>query len=165
MTGSVSPLRRRALAATVLASAALATGVALPAAAAGSGALPGIERYNGAAGDIVTQYPFSLAVRAGHTIYLSGQVGLGPNGLAQGFEGQSRQAMDNLSGVLKGMKLSMDNVVKCNVMIGDMANWAAFNAIYKTYLNADAMPARSAMGANGLALGAAVEVECIAYAE
>jgi 2-iminobutanoate/2-iminopropanoate deaminase len=61
--------------------------------------------------------PFSLAVRAGDYVYLSGQLGTGPAGLVPGFRAQSRKAMDNISTILRGMNLSMDNVVKCTVMI------------------------------------------------
>jgi len=108
--------------------------------------------------------PFSLAVRAGDTVYLAGQLGLGADGkLPQGMEAQSRQAMDNIAAVLKGMDLSLDNVVKCTVMLADMSKWGDFNKVYAGYFKPGRMPARSALGANGLALGADVEVECIAY--
>lgn len=108
--------------------------------------------------------PFSLAVRAGDFVYVSGQMGTGPNGLVPGFDAQSRLAMDNIAAVLKGMNLSMDNVVKCTVMIADMGKWGDFNKIYTTYFKPDRLPARSAFGANGLALGGEIEVECMAYA-
>ncbi len=108
--------------------------------------------------------PFSLAVRTGDFVFLSGQLGTGPNGLVKGFDAQSRQAMDNIAGVLKGMDLSMDNVVKCTVMIADMAKWEDFNKVYVTYFKPGRLPARSALGANGLALGGEIEVECMAYA-
>jgi enamine deaminase RidA (YjgF/YER057c/UK114 family) len=54
----------------------------------------------------------------------------------------------------------MDRVVKCTVFLEDMAEWPAFNEVYKTYF--DTYPARSALGADGLAAGARVELECIA---
>ena len=53
---------------------------------------------------------------------------------------------------------------KCTVMLADMAEWEAFNKIYVTYFKPDRLPARSAFGANGLARGARVELECVAYA-
>ena len=108
--------------------------------------------------------PFSLAVRTGDFVFLSGQLGTGPNGLVKGFDAQSRQAMDNIAGVLKGMNLGMDNVVKCTIMIADMSKWEDFNKIYVTYFKPGRLPARSALGANGLALGGEIEVECMAYA-
>ncbi|GAB3940642.1 hypothetical protein GCM10028805_02750 [Spirosoma harenae] len=110
-------------------------------------------------------YPFSKAMRAGDFVYISGQIGVKPDGkLADGFEAQSKQTMDNIVAVLKDQGLTTDDVVKCTVMIGDMSKWPAFNTIYRTYFKAGKYPARSAFGANGLALGAALEVDCIAYA-
>lgn len=108
--------------------------------------------------------PFSLAVRTGDFVFLSGQLGTGPNGLVKGFDAQSRQAMDNIAEVLKGMNLGMDNVVKCTIMIADMSKWEDFNKVYVTYFKPGRLPARSALGANGLALGGEIEVECMAYA-
>ncbi|CDG83549.1 RidA family protein [Janthinobacterium agaricidamnosum] len=109
-------------------------------------------------------YPFSDAVRVGDTIYLSGQIGLGPDGLADGFEAQSRQMMDNVAATLKSMGLGMQHLVKCSVMIADMSKWSRFNDIYITYFEAGRYPARCAMGSNGLALGAELEIDCIAHA-
>jgi reactive intermediate/imine deaminase len=133
----------------------------LPGAALAAGAAPALEHYN--QGNPPGR-PFSLAVRAGDFVYVSGQMGTGPNGLVPGFEAQSRLAMDNIAAILKGMNLSMDNVVKCTVMIADMGKWGDFNKIYAGYFKPDQLPARSAFGANGLALGGEIEVECMAYA-
>lgn len=109
--------------------------------------------------------PFSLAVRAGDVVYLSGQLGTDDKGLVPGgFEAQSRKAMENVAAILKGMGLGMDNVIKCTIMIADMKKWADFNKVYVSYFKPDRLPARSALGANGLALGGEVEVECMAYA-
>jgi reactive intermediate/imine deaminase len=109
--------------------------------------------------------PFSTAVRAGDTVYLSGALGIGPDGkLAVGLEGQARLAMDNLGAALKSAGLGWNDVVKCTVMLDNMADWPAFNKVYVTYFPDGKFPARSAFGADGLALGALLEVECIAYA-
>ena len=109
--------------------------------------------------------PFSEAVRVGDTLYLSGQLGLGPDGkLPLGIDAQARQAMDNIGGVLKRRGLGWGDVVKCTVMLGNMADWPAFNKVYVTYFPDGQFPARSAFGADGLALGALLEVECLAYA-
>lgn len=109
--------------------------------------------------------PFSLAVRTGDFVFVSGQMGTDDKGLVPGgFEAQSRKAMDNVSDILKGMGLGMDNVVKCTIMIADMGKWADFNKVYVTYFKPGRLPARSAFGANGLALGGEIEVECMAYA-
>lgn len=109
--------------------------------------------------------PFSSAVRAGDTVYLSGALGIGPDGtLAHGMDAQARLAMDNLGAALKSAGIGWGDVVKCTVMLDNMADWPAFNQVYVTYFADGKYPARSAFGAEGLALGALVEVECIAYA-
>lgn len=109
--------------------------------------------------------PFSSAVRVGDTLYLSGAIGMAPDGkLPAGIEAQSRQAMDNVGGVLKRAGLGWTDVVKCTVMLDNIADWAAFNTVYVTYFPDGKMPARSAFGADGLALGALMELECLAYA-
>jgi reactive intermediate/imine deaminase len=110
--------------------------------------------------------PYSAATKVDGILYLSGQIGLGADGkLATGFEAQSKQVMDNIVTVLKGQGLTVDDVFKCTVMLGDMSKFAGFNEIYKSYFNPAKMPARSALGANGLAMGAEVEVECMAKAK
>ena len=111
--------------------------------------------------------PFSDAVQVGDVLYISGQIGAEPgvdHVVAGGIEAEARQVMENIGGVLKARGLSFDNVFKCTVMIGDMAKWGDFNKVYVPYFKPDRLPARSAFGANGLAKGAAVEVECWAYA-
>ena len=107
--------------------------------------------------------PFSSAVRVGNTLYLSGNLGNIPGtlNLAEGgIAGETRQTMDNISTVLQEFGSSMDDVVKCSVFLADMAEWGAMNEVYKTYFKNP--PARSALGASGLALNARVEIECIA---
>ena len=109
--------------------------------------------------------PFSSAVRAGDTVYLSGALGIDTQGkLADGMEAQARQAMNNLGAALKSAGLGWSDVVKCTVMLDDMKDWSAFNKVYVTYFPDGKYPARSAFGTDGLALGALVEVECIANA-
>jgi enamine deaminase RidA (YjgF/YER057c/UK114 family) len=65
---------------------------------------------------------------------------------------------------LKANGLTFDDVFKCTVMPADTSKWGDFNKIYVTYFNPDGLPARSALGANGLALGAQVELECWTFA-
>ena len=109
--------------------------------------------------------PFSNAVRVGDTLYLSGQIGLKPDGkLPDGIDAQAKQAMENIGDVLKAQGLGWGDVVKCTVMLDNMADWPAFNNVYVTYFTDGKLPARSAFGADGLALGALVELECIAFA-
>jgi 2-iminobutanoate/2-iminopropanoate deaminase len=107
--------------------------------------------------------PFSSAVRAGNTLYLSGNLGNIPGSLdlaTGGIAGETRQTMENISAVLEQFGSSMDEVVKCTVFLADMSEWGAMNEVYKTFFNNP--PARSALGASGLALNARVEIECIA---
>jgi reactive intermediate/imine deaminase len=106
--------------------------------------------------------PFSPAVRVGDMLILSGQLGNLPGTLdlaSGGMEGEARQALNNVKAILEANGSSMDRVVKCTVMLADMAEWPAFNEIYVTFFPGP-KPARSAFGAKGLALGGKVEVEC-----
>ena len=110
--------------------------------------------------------PFSPAVQVGDLIFLSGQIGTdaSANGglVAGGIEAETRQTLENIKRTLEAVGSGMDRVVKCTVMMADMAEWDRMNVIYRTYFAPDRLPARSALGANGLALGARVEIECIA---
>jgi enamine deaminase RidA (YjgF/YER057c/UK114 family) len=72
--------------------------------------------------------------------------------------------MDNIRDVLEKSGSSMAHVVKCTVFMADMAEWDAMNEVYTTFFPGN-KPARSALGANGLALNARVEIECIAKAK
>ena len=108
--------------------------------------------------------PFSEAVRHGDTLYVSGQVGLVPGTMTLvtgGIGPESRRVLDSLKAILERHGSSLDQVVKCTVFLADIKEWPAFNAIYREYFKTN-LPARSALAASGLALGARVEVECIA---
>lgn len=110
--------------------------------------------------------PFSEAVRVGDTLYLSGQIGVVPGTLKLvpgGIREEARQTLANIKTLLEAHGYSISDVVKCTVMLADIAEWATFNEVYKSFFKKP-FPARSALGANGLALGARVEVECIAAA-
>ncbi len=110
--------------------------------------------------------PFSQAVRVGDVLYLSGALGNKPGTLELvpgGMAAEARQTMENIGAVLRENGLSFRDVFKCTVMLADMSKWADFNKVYIGYFEPDRLPARSAFGANGLALGAQVEVECWAY--
>ena len=108
--------------------------------------------------------PFSPAVRANGFIWLAGQIGTDSTGrvVSGGVQAETRQAMENIRAVLRRESSSFDRVVKCTVFMADMKEWAAMNEIYVTFFDAARRPARSAMGASGLALDARVEIECIA---
>lgn len=107
--------------------------------------------------------PFSPAVRVGNLLFLAGQIGTDTSNrlVSGGLEPEARQTMNNIKDVLEKTGSSLERVVKCTVFLADMKEWPAFNEIYKTYFPKN-YPARSALGATGLALGARVEVECIA---
>ena len=110
--------------------------------------------------------PFSEAVRAGDLLILAGQIGddrAAGRPVAGGIQAESRQALEHIKAVLERNGSSLADVVKCTVFLADIAEWGAFNEVYKQYFSPP-YPARSALGASGLALGARVEVECIAYA-
>ena len=109
--------------------------------------------------------PFSDAVRVGDILYLSGQIGVGPDGkLPNGIEAQTRQALENVGVILKRRGLDYGNVFHCTAMLADMKLWPEFNKAYLEFFPEPPLPARSAFGANGLALGALMEIECQAYA-
>ena len=111
--------------------------------------------------------PFSQAVRIGDVVYLSGTIGnvAGKMELAPGgIEGESRQMMQNIEAVLKEAGLGFRNVFKAVVYLADMSEWAAFNKVYVPYFEAGRYPARTAIAAHQLILGARVEMECWADA-
>lgn len=108
--------------------------------------------------------PFSDAVRVDNMLYLSGVVGIKPGTMELvegGLEAEAVQIMESIKKVLEANGSSLENAVKFTVFIDDIALWGNFNKVYVEYFP-DKKPARSAFGAEGLALGAAVEVECIA---
>lgn len=109
--------------------------------------------------------PFSDAVRVGNILFLSGEIGVDYSTFklaSGGIKAETKQALDNIKATLEKYGSSMDNVFKCTVMIADMKEWPLMNEVYVTYFKKDRLPARSAIGANGLALGAKVEIECLA---
>jgi reactive intermediate/imine deaminase len=103
--------------------------------------------------------PFSEAVRIGDLLLVSGQIGVRP-GQPAPFEAEARQAMDNVAAVVSRHGASMNDVVKCTVLLTDMGKFAAFNEVYVSYFKPGRLPARTAMGVASLAAGASVEVEC-----
>jgi len=108
--------------------------------------------------------PFSEAVRVNDTVYLSGIIGNLPGTLKLapgGIREETRQVMENIKAVLGAHGYTLKNLVKCTVMLADISEWPAFNEVYKTYFEPP-FPARSAFAGSGLAMGARVEVECIA---
>jgi lysine/arginine/ornithine transport system substrate-binding protein len=107
--------------------------------------------------------PFSDAVQVGHTVYLSGVIGLGADGkLVKGGIGpQTTQAMENLRAALQGNGSSLAQVAKCTVILADIKDFSAMSTVYRSYFPVDRLPARTTF-AGQLVAGAKVEVECLA---
>jgi 2-iminobutanoate/2-iminopropanoate deaminase len=102
-------------------------------------------------------------VRVGDMLYLSGQLGTDSSGqlVPGGIQAETRQALTNIASILERHGSSMDRVVKCTAMLADMSEWAAMNEVYVSFFPTH-RPARSAFGTSGLALGARMELECMA---
>ncbi|HTS89727.1 MAG TPA: Rid family detoxifying hydrolase [Gemmatimonadales bacterium] len=114
----------------------------------------------------VAGLPFSPVIRAGNMLYLSGQIGnrIGTRELvAGGIGAETRQALENIRTVLEAAGSSLDRVVKCTVFLADIKDYGAMNEVYASFFPKDP-PARSAIAGSGLALGARVEIECLALA-
>lgn len=110
--------------------------------------------------------PFSEAARVGDLVFLSGMIGTRPGTLELvpgGIEPETLQTLENIRTILEAVGASREDVVKCTVMLDDIADWPRFNELYVEFFG-EHRPARSALGADGLALGAAVELECTAVA-
>lgn len=111
--------------------------------------------------------PFSEATRVGNTLYLSGQIGNRPGTfelVPGGIEAETRQTMENIRAILERHGSSMDRVVKCTIFLADIAEWPRMNGVYATYFPGP-KPARAAVAGSGLALGARVEIDCIAVVD
>ena len=110
-----------------------------------------------------TSLPFSAAVRVGNMLYLSGQMGTDASLkiVPGGIEGETRQTLANMKAILERHGSSLDRVVKCMVMMADMSEWPAMNAVYLQHFT-NQLPARSAFGGAALAFGGRVEIECVA---
>jgi len=117
--------------------------------------------------DTTATRPYFDAVRVGHMLYLSGQIGIVPDTktlVPGGIKVETRQVMENIKRILEMYGSSLDKVVKCTVMLADIRDYADMNTVYVTYFP-EHLPARSTFGASGLAFGARVEIECWAIVE
>jgi reactive intermediate/imine deaminase len=109
--------------------------------------------------------PYSQAVRAGDTVYLSGQIPLDPATMqlvSGDIEAEIRQVFENLKAVAEAAGGSLANAVKVNVFLTDLGHFAKVNEIMATYC-AQPFPARAAVGVAQLPRGARVEIECVLY--
>jgi 2-iminobutanoate/2-iminopropanoate deaminase len=110
--------------------------------------------------------PYNQAIRAAGLVFCAGQVGLEPASgtlVDGGVEAQARRAMENLSAVLEAAGSSVGRIVKTTIFVTDLGDFAAVNAVYGSFFEADP-PARSTVQVAGLPGGAAVEIEAIALA-
>jgi 2-iminobutanoate/2-iminopropanoate deaminase len=108
--------------------------------------------------------PYSQAIQAGNTIYVSGQLPIDPaTGAFAGADisAQTRQSLTNIKAILAEAGADMSNVVKTTVLLADIADFAAMNAVYAEFFTAP-FPARAAFQAAALPKNALVEIECVA---
>lgn len=107
--------------------------------------------------------PYCQAKLCGDTLYTSGQLGLAPETgkLAEGIEAQAHQALKNLGAILAEAGMGYSDVVKTTVLLADIKDFGAFNAVYAEYFK-ESLPARSCFQVAALPLGGLVEIECVA---
>ena len=114
-------------------------------------------------GPLAGKGPYSESARVGDLLFLAGQIGEDKDGnlVPGGIKAEAEQMMLNIKAALARRGLAIEHVVKCTVFLADIAEWGAFNEVYKKHFS-HPYPARSALGASGLAANARVEMECIA---
>jgi 2-iminobutanoate/2-iminopropanoate deaminase len=107
--------------------------------------------------------PYSQAIEANGTIYVSGQLGINPETgtLVEGIEKQTEQVLKNMGAILEAAGCTYKNVVKCTVLLDNMDNFKAMNEVYGKFFT-EAPPARAAYGVVKLPLGGLVEIEAVA---
>lgn len=107
--------------------------------------------------------PYSQAIDTGAFVYTSGQLPINPadDTMPADITAQTRQSLENVQAILRQAGLTMDNVVKTNVFLADMADFAAMNTVYQEFFSAP-YPARSAVAVRTLPKNALVEIEVIA---
>ena len=108
--------------------------------------------------------PYSQAIQAGNTVYVSGQLPIDPAAgtFPEGIQAQTRQSLTNVKAILEEAGLTMDAVLKTTVFLSDMNNFAAMNEVYATFFTEGSFPARSAVEVARLPKDALVEIEVIA---
>ena len=122
-----------------------------------------IEYFNSSE-HLANEYPFSEATIVNDIIYVSGQIGTSENGevVRGGIEAETLQALENIESVLKKMGGSKSDIFKCTCMLKDISDWPSMSKAYKSFFEGSMLPSRSAFAGSGLALGALIEIECLA---
>jgi len=108
--------------------------------------------------------PYSQAVLAGDTLYVSGQIAIDPYSgtlVDGGAAEQTKRVMENIRAILKEENLNFTHIVKCSIFMSDMSLYKDVNEVYGSYFQSDP-PAREAIAAKGLPMGVDVEISCIA---
>lgn len=126
--------------------------------------MPKLEAFRTDA--LPAELPFSAALRAGDLVFTSGQIGNVPGEMRLvegGLRAEAQQALEHLRAAVEAAGSSLDRVVKCTVFFADMKDFQPFNDVYREFFG-NHLPARSGVEVKGLALGARVEIECIALA-
>ncbi len=111
--------------------------------------------------------PYSQAIRAGDTVYLSGQIALDPRTMVLvegGVEAQTRQVLENMGAVLKAAGLAFDDLVKCSIFLKNMNDFAAMNAVYTEFMP-QPPPARETVEVSRLPKDVIVEISAVAWRE
>ena len=105
---------------------------------------------------------YSQAIKAGDTVYMSGQIPLDPKTmeLVEGFEAQTVQVFENLKAVAEAAGGSLADIVKLNIFLTDLGNFATVNEVMSRYFQ-QPYPARAAIGINALPKGAQVEMDAV----
>jgi 2-iminobutanoate/2-iminopropanoate deaminase len=109
--------------------------------------------------------PYSQAIKAGNTVYVSGQIPLDAAGQLVGagdVSAQTHQVLKNLTAVLAAAGLTLTDVVKCSIFVKDLGNFATINQIYGTYFDEATAPARETVEVSRLPRDVEVEISCIA---
>lgn len=112
--------------------------------------------------------PYSQAVRAGQLLFISGQLPINPRTSKVeevSIEGQTRQVLANIKAILEAAGCGFDDVVRAEVYLKDLQDFAAMNQIYAEYFSSEIKPARQAMQVAKLPLDARIEISCIAFIE
>ena len=126
----------------------------------------GVEYINSQE-NIDSGYPFSEAVIGDNIVYLSGKVGRLPSGelIKGGIEAETTQTLKNIESVLQRIDLTKEDIFKCTCMLVDIKDWPKMSKAYKSFFDRKNLPSRSAFAGSGLALGAKIEIECLAKAK